>query len=634
MDRTGQQFGNYCLVRLLGRGGYADTYLAEHVHLRTSGAVKLLSLELSQENRERFYQESRTIANLNHPNIIRMLDFGSVADVPYLVMDYAARGTLRQLHPRGTPIPIATIVLYVQQIAAALHYAHNQGIVHRDVKPENMLLNADDVLLLSDFGSAFLQNAQNKHDVAGTITYMAPEQIAGRPCPASDQYALAAVIYEWLCGLPPFLGGQVEVAMQHERSKPPDLLQRVPSLPSSVEEVISIALAKEPQQRFGSILAFATALEQAMRDAPSPLPTDETQQAILKNAAADRPASPQQRSGKREGQNQATLNRSSSIVPQEQDALRPAQKAEHIQGDQSADSTQRDGSLRVSASKPLAAGTRAPILAPLLSRPASPRVIGTTLALVALLVIGSIFSLIFVVYLPNQRHIQATATVASYTTATAQSRVITQATAQARSTATTRQTFYVQATRGRPALDESLQAANASRWDEATYSDGHGKTIGSCGFANDSYHSKAQAGYFIRCVAEASTFANLAYQAQITLLAGHTGGLLVRADASGSGYYFCISSDGSYALQKVAVDRHGNSVNTVLVSGKSAAIKTGRPNLLTLIASGSNLSLYINSQYVDQASDATYKAGHIGIYADGDTVDAEVAARSVRAWKV
>jgi len=650
MDRAGQQFGNYRLVRLLGRGGYADTYLAEHVYLRTPAAVKLLSTQLTQDGVARFYQESRTIANLNHPNIIRVLDFGSVDDTPYLVMDYAPNGTLRQLHRRGAILSVQMIVPYVRQVAAALQYAHNQRVVHRDVKPENMLLGEYEEVLLSDFGSALLQDAQHKRDVAGTVTYMAPEQIAGRPVPASDQYALGAVVYEWLCGMPPFLGSQVEVAIQQERARPPSLCKRIPTLPSTVEEVVFIALAKEAGQRFGSIQAFATALEQAAKDATivqATMPDDKRRFSATKLPTPDKAttSSSPGHPSRRESQNQSTLNKSTSIVPDGQVPPTPplSRQARLLQGGQTTGNTQRGAAYPrapqlVSVAPTPTPKKPSPVQAPgvVKPRPDSSRLTRMLVVLTALLIIGSALSLFFTAYLPNQQRIQATATARGYATTTAQSRAtssaVTRATAQAQSTVTAQQALYTQATVGKPALNDTLQSSNNSDWDAATYTDSHKRTIGACNFANGSYFSQAQTSYFIRCLAEASDYGNLTYQVQITVVDGQTGGLLIRADANGSGYYFSISMDGSYSLQKVAVDSSGNSVNTVLVSGNSTAIKTGQPDLLTIIARGSTMYLYINKHYVDQTNDKTYTSGRIGIYADGDTENARVIARAAQVW--
>jgi eukaryotic-like serine/threonine-protein kinase len=202
-DRVGQQLGNYQLLRLLGEGGFAEVYLGEHIHLGTQAAVKVLHTQLARSDIEQFRQEARTIAHLRHQHIIRVLDFGVEGTTPFLVMDYAQGGTLRTLHPKGTRLPTDLVVSYVKQVASALHYAHEHKIVHRDIKPENMLIGEPNEILLSDFGIALIAQSsryQNTTDMMGTIAYMAPEQIAGHPRTASDQYALGIVVYEWLCG--------------------------------------------------------------------------------------------------------------------------------------------------------------------------------------------------------------------------------------------------------------------------------------------------------------------------------------------------------------------------------------------------------------------------------------------------
>src|SRR6266568_1290036 len=154
-DRIGQQLGNYILVQLLGSGGFADVYLAEHIYLKTQVAVKVLQNRLSTaEDTNSFLREAQLIARLSHPHIVRVLDFGLDGELPYLVMDYAPSGTLRQLHPRGRPLPLTLVVSYVKQLADALHYAHDEKVIHRDLKPENMLFGKRHQVLLSDFGVA------------------------------------------------------------------------------------------------------------------------------------------------------------------------------------------------------------------------------------------------------------------------------------------------------------------------------------------------------------------------------------------------------------------------------------------------------------------------------------------------
>ena len=179
-------------------------------------------------------------------------------------MDYAPNGSLRKCHPKGTLLPLTTILSYVKPIASALQYAHNAKTVHRDVKPENMLRGLRNEALLSDFGIATVSHSYNPSSsgMAGTIPYMAPEQIQGKPRSASDQYALGIVVYEWLSGDYPFHGSFSEIASQHILVPPP-LREKLPTILPAIEEVVLKALAKQPEDRFESVQAFATALENA-----------------------------------------------------------------------------------------------------------------------------------------------------------------------------------------------------------------------------------------------------------------------------------------------------------------------------------------------------------------------------------
>lgn len=169
-DQVGQQFGNYRLLRLLGRGGFADVYLGEHIYMGTQAAIKLLHAQLVDKDTERFQQEARTVAHLEHSHIVRVLEFGVEEKTPFLVLGYAPNGTLRTRHPRGSVLPLPTIVEYVKQVADALQYAHSQRVIHRDIKPENMLLGKNQEILLTDFGIALVMpdsHSMSAKDLAG-----------------------------------------------------------------------------------------------------------------------------------------------------------------------------------------------------------------------------------------------------------------------------------------------------------------------------------------------------------------------------------------------------------------------------------------------------------------------------------
>lgn len=298
-SRVGQQIGNYRLIRRLGRGGFAEVYLGQHLYLPRQAAIKLLlNSSLTTAESKKFRSEARIVASLRHPHIVSIVDFGidPASELPYLVMDYAPNGTLRQLHPRGSILPPSTILSYIHQIAAALDFAHRKNIVHRDVKPENMLLaDWEDEqgsgrssagrafssmqvpnILLSDFGIAVLTVKQpeismaSEPEMAGTPYYMAPEQLRGKVVAASDQYALGIVVYEWLCGQVPFRGSFPRVAYQHLNVSPPPPSERNPSIAPELEDVVLRALSKSPGNRYASVSEFAAAFAEALRPSVPP----------------------------------------------------------------------------------------------------------------------------------------------------------------------------------------------------------------------------------------------------------------------------------------------------------------------------------------------------------------------------
>ena len=272
--QIGERFGEYQLIQSLGTGGFAEVYLGRNVNLlEHEVAIKVLKKNQIDTKVLQFKQEAQTILNFKHPNIVRFITYNIYSNpqitntfYPYIVMEYAPRGSLRKNHPRNVPLPLAKIALYTSQIAGALQYAHDQQVMHLDVKPENILIGNQGQLLLSDFGLATVVTTQEKKsDVRGTLIYMAPEQISGNPVPASDQYALGIVVYEWICGHVPFTGRTVEdVIDKHCYKEPGSLFHEVPTLPPEVEAVVMRALAKDPQARYPSVSEFAQNLERAI----------------------------------------------------------------------------------------------------------------------------------------------------------------------------------------------------------------------------------------------------------------------------------------------------------------------------------------------------------------------------------
>jgi serine/threonine protein kinase len=261
-----------------------EVWLAQHILLSEHrAAIKLLRQPLNELQVQRFFQEAEIISKLKHPHIIPLYDFGIDDDgYPYLVMAYAPGGTLRDRHPEGTRLSPGQALDYAQQIGQALAYAHTQQVVHRDVKPENILIGAQGELLLSDFSISVPAHSTQSiilQEIVGTVAYAAPEVFDGEPYPASDQYALGILIYELLSGAPPFDGTPQQIAQQHLTKPPLSLLRQGVPLPSQADAVILRALAKDRHQRFESVQAFVEALDQTnQRTTPlTPLPSPQRQ---------------------------------------------------------------------------------------------------------------------------------------------------------------------------------------------------------------------------------------------------------------------------------------------------------------------------------------------------------------------
>lgn len=269
-DWVGKQLGDYRLLRLLIRHSIADVYLGEHITRHNRAVLRLFHIALRGEDHQDFLNEVQALARLDHPHILRVLDVAVEDDVPFVVLDATSLETLRQRHPHGTRLTPDIFSDYLKHMASALRYIHEQEIIHRNVRPESIVFDAEDKIALSDFSFAFpahhsiLVNTQELTEaVTEAVSYMAPEQIQGNPGPASDQYALAIVVYEWLCGRRPFYGSPTEIIEQQLSASPPPLREFVPELAPALEAVVLRAMAKKPEQRFASVEEFVQALGRA-----------------------------------------------------------------------------------------------------------------------------------------------------------------------------------------------------------------------------------------------------------------------------------------------------------------------------------------------------------------------------------
>jgi len=251
-------------------------YRAYHPELERVGAVKVLqAISPDADTVARFRHEAQAIAQMRHPNIVNVYDFGEFQGTPYMIVEFVPGGSLAGRMSHGN-LDQATALKYLRGIAAGLDHAHGHGIVHRDVKPANVLLTAEDAPVLVDFGLAKLLRGTSLKSMTGVTTgtpaYMAPEQVAGsRVGPAADRYALASIAYEMLTGVIPFDGeGLMELlyAQVHREPLPPS--SRYPLLSTQVDAVIMRGLAKDPAARWDSCIGFVDALSAALAAAPAP----------------------------------------------------------------------------------------------------------------------------------------------------------------------------------------------------------------------------------------------------------------------------------------------------------------------------------------------------------------------------
>lgn len=268
--RTGTELGGYRLGEPLGHGGTSVVYRAEHVRLGRSAALKLLSPGLGEADfRERFLRESQLAAALDHPSIVPVYDAGEAEDgLLYIAMAYVEGSDLKTLLAAERSLPLRRALRIIGQVGAALDAAHARGLVHRDVKPANILVAEGDRAYLSDFGVAkqLVSNGSTRTGgFVGTIDYSAPEQIEGRAVDSrTDVYALACVLYECLAGEPPFSRpSEVAVLNAHLHAPPPRLTRAAPDVPAGLESVVAKALSKSPLDRYPTCGDFVSAARAA-----------------------------------------------------------------------------------------------------------------------------------------------------------------------------------------------------------------------------------------------------------------------------------------------------------------------------------------------------------------------------------
>jgi serine/threonine protein kinase len=296
MDNViGQKFGPYEVTGIIGEGGMAVVYKGYQQSLNRYVAIKVLRAELArdQEFVERFRREALAVADLSHPNILHVYDAGYAHGVYYIVMSHVDGGSLKDLITRG-PVEMEHAIAMAAQVADALHHAHQRGIVHRDVKPSNILISRDGRPLLTDFGIA-----KALHETTGltrtgtsigTPEYMAPEQIQGQPVDArTDIYALGIVLYEMLAGWVPFSSTTpVATLYKQVNEAPPPLRQVNIGISTWLQDIVLKAMEKNPWDRYQKASEMAAALRQRRGAEPMPTPTPRASESTPQRAEAKR----------------------------------------------------------------------------------------------------------------------------------------------------------------------------------------------------------------------------------------------------------------------------------------------------------------------------------------------------------
>jgi hypothetical protein len=271
----GQSIGaRYEIEELVGTGGMSSVYRARDRELERRVALKILHDHFASDPEyvERFRREARAIARLNHPNIVTVIDRGEFEGRQFIVFEHVPGENLKEVVEREGPLPVSQALALTRQIARGLAFAHEQGVVHRDVKPQNVLLDESGTAKVTDFGIARSLHPEEGLTQSGTLLgtshYISPEQASGQPVDErSDQYSLGVLLYELLTGEVPYpADGFMAVAMRHLRDPVPSVRERRPGVPKAVDEIVARAMAKRPEDRFPSTAAMMAAIEACLAD--------------------------------------------------------------------------------------------------------------------------------------------------------------------------------------------------------------------------------------------------------------------------------------------------------------------------------------------------------------------------------
>lgn len=642
-ELEGRTLDRYELRRLIGKGGMANVYEAYDPSFHRVVAVKVFKRE-DDEMLRRFIREAHVMAGLHHPHLVEVYDTGEcLLDGImryYIVMPLLTGGTLR-LRIRRSPLNLQEVCQCLKDIAGALDYIHHEGIVHRDIKASNVLLDDEGRCYLTDFGIARITTDSTQltstGSVLGTVDYVAPElfEVHRRADARSDLYSLGVLLYEMVTGRLPFTAdNQLALISMHVNKQAPSPRLYVPQLPEAVENVIYRALEKQPEMRYSDATALADAFCQAVKRGSSPVGLARGQREPAAVAMGPLAAAP------------------SSNPP----SVRPSPLAAATEGLVLPPVHTPFPDANVETSPPLK------VVEP--ERPRRTRsrraLFLSLIALAALLIISVPIGYAVLNHAgtntppPTTQNtstagaqsptgqpspdLTQTARASAGATATAgiqaTSTVIAGATATVNAQASATAGPVQTATAGNPAYQDALNNANnpatqSANWDQN----------GQCTFASDGYHitQPASLPYFKGCREQNNTYSNLALSVDVNLLSGHSGGVFFRLGTNllgnYDGYLFEIDSQGRYKISR----EQGTTITALKDWSASAALRSGYhvTNLLQLIARDNTFMFYANGKYLAQVQNSYYsQAGGIGFLATsvagGD--DAEVVYSNLKVY--
>ncbi|WP_052888864.1 protein kinase domain-containing protein [Thermogemmatispora carboxidivorans] len=638
----GLTLGRYELRRRIAQGGMAEVYVAYDRRVKRQVAIKVL-YGRDESFIRRFEREALAVGALSHDHILPLYDFGEQSPWYYLVMPYVEGGTLRDYLHRRKRLTLEEAASFLDQIASALQYAHDHGVLHRDVKPSNILLRPDGYAYLADFGLAKAimgaESLTSDGTIVGTPEYMAPEQSNGISDYRSDIYSLGVVLFQMLTGRVPFTAeSPVAIFLRHIQTPPPSPREFNSEIPPAVEEVIFKALAKDPNERFQEAQELAAAYWRALQQERGRSPRSRPGPLTLKdqNVATATPGNDDSTLIAEENQAEATPSPSrlaeqeTFIVPdEEREMVRPpatpqlfplTDLPERPELDSQIEESDRENASAAHPPQEVVASESTLLAASTTIR----RLPSRRFRLLSLIAACLLLALLLVPLVSLWRGSPSAGkgTSPSGSPLSPQQLQATQtAIAQNNSMATQLARSRAQATAG---ISSSVGAGNLLyQYDLRSPGGGWASSGSQCFFSAQGYHVQTLGPHEAAwCFSSQEHMTDAVIKVQARLLRGDFCGLVFRLDPTTPSFYvFEINSQGQYRFVR-ATGTNPQAWLTLIDWTHSNAIQTGYnvPNMLMVLAHGSSFRFYINNQLViNSYSDSAYSEGLIGLLVGGDS---------------